>query len=118
MVMVPRRRNAMTTQKLRRSHEPVLVLGSGPSPVHLQDVRRDAVLLAAIEGLGVEHDVGAVARLGADDAALAAQLHPGHRQDGPGHTETGEELGSVVVVVVVDGEVQTTIIMINTFCYI
>ena len=74
-------------------------------PVHLQDVGRDAVLLAAVEGLGVEHDVGAVARLGADDAALAAQLHPGHRQDGPGHTQAEEEGSGLVVVV--GGVVQT-----------
>ena len=65
---------------------------NSPSLVHslkTLHVRRDAVLLAAVEGLGVEHDVGAVARLGADDAALAAQLHPGHRQDGPAHTGGG-----------------------------
>lgn len=47
-------------------------------PVHSQDVASDPVLLAPIERLGVEHDGGTVARLGAGDAALAAQLHPGH----------------------------------------
>ena len=53
----------------------------------LQDLSGDPVLLPSVEGFGVAHDVGAVARLGAGDVALAAQLHPRHRQDRPGQTD-------------------------------
>lgn len=53
----------------------------------LQYVSGDPVLLPTIEGFGVEDDVGAVARLGAGDVALPAQLHPRHREDGPGQTD-------------------------------
>lgn len=41
------------------------------------------MLLPSVERFGVEHNVGTVARLGAGDVALAAQLHPGHRQNRP-----------------------------------
>ena len=41
------------------------------------------MLLPPVERLGVEHDVGAEARLGAGDVALSPELHPGHREDRP-----------------------------------
>ena len=41
------------------------------------------MLLASVEGLGVEHDAGAVPGLGAGDVAFSSELHPGHSQDGP-----------------------------------
>lgn len=53
----------------------------------LQYVGCDPVLLPAIEGFGVEDDVRTVARLGAGDVALAAQLHPRHGQNRPGQTD-------------------------------
>lgn len=40
--------------------------------------------LATVEGFGLEGDDRRVARLGAVDVDLAAQLHPGHSEDGAG----------------------------------
>ena len=54
--------------------------------------------LASVEGLGVEGDDGRVAALGAGDDDLAAQLHPGHRQDGAG-VGTGQREGVLLIVV-------------------
>lgn len=47
------------------------------------------MLLPAIEGFGVEHDVRAVARLGAGDVALPAELHPRYSQNRPAQTRSG-----------------------------
>lgn len=49
----------------------------------LQNLSRDPVLLPTVEGLGVEHNGGAVAWFGAGDIALPTQLHPRHRQNRP-----------------------------------
>lgn len=57
--------------------------------VILQNLSRDSVLLPSIEGFGVEHDVSAVARLGARDVTLPTQLHPRHSQDRPKQTGSG-----------------------------
>jgi len=56
----------------------------------LQNFSRDSVLLPAVEGFGVEHDVSAVAWLGAGDVALPAQLHPRHSQNRPGWRGSGQ----------------------------
>lgn len=50
----------------------------------LLNLSSDSVLLPSVEGFGVKNNVGAVAWLGAGDAALPAQLHPRHSQNGPG----------------------------------
>lgn len=50
----------------------------------LQNLSGDPVLLSSIERFGVEHDVGAVARLGAGYVALPTELHPWHGQNRPG----------------------------------
>ena len=57
---------------------------------HLQNLSCDPVLLASVEGFGVEHDVGAVARLGARDVTLTTQLHPRHSQNRPGQKSSGQ----------------------------
>lgn len=55
----------------------------------LQNLGCDPVLFPSVEGFGVEHNVSAVARLGAGDVALPAQLHPRHSQNRPGQTDSG-----------------------------
>lgn len=57
------------------------------SPVHLPSV----------EGLGVEGDGGRVAALDTVDGDLAAQLHPGHGEDGAG-VGTGQREDVLLVV--------------------
>lgn len=52
------------------------------------------MLLPSIERFGVKHNVGTVARLGAGDVALAAQLHPRHRQNRPGRGDSQGQSGS------------------------
>lgn len=61
----------------------------------LQNLSGDPVLLPAVEGFGVEHDVGAVARLGAGDVALPAELHPRHSQNRPAQTSSGSAKGTL-----------------------
>lgn len=64
----------------------------------LQNLSGDPVLLPAVEGFGVEHDVRAVARLGAGDVALPAELHPRYSQNWPGRTSSGSAKGTLLSV--------------------
>lgn len=61
----------------------------GETIVLLQNLSSDPVLLPSVEGFGVEHDVSAVARLGAGNVAFSTQLHPRHSQNRPGQMGSG-----------------------------
>lgn len=60
------------------------------------EVRDSLVQLAAVERFGLEGDGRRVARLGAADVDLAAQLHPGDSEDGAG-VRTGQREGVLLV---------------------
>lgn len=61
--------------------------------------------LAAVERFGLEGDDRGVARLGAADVDLAAQLHPGDGEDGAG-VRTGQREGVFFIVL---QQVQTAL---------
>lgn len=60
--------------------------------------------LASVEGLGLKGDDCRVARLGAVDVDLPAQLYPGHGEDGAG-VRAGQGEGVLLIML---QQIQTT----------